>query len=129
MNSAKLQTSHSGEYSDPSIVDRATVDMFDFADGQSLPYDPVGTFHTHAGGEIVEGATGPNQIGKSVTSGFDTHPSNKNGMGDIPNARNDTRTSGTTHYVLSVGNNTVYIYNGNGEIASFPLKEFRSIGN
>ena len=124
-----VSNAKSGEYSDPRVDEEATIDTFDLADGHTLPYDPVGTFHTHPGGEFVEGATGSNQIGQKTTSRFDQQPSNKNNKGDIPNARDSRRTSGTTHYVLGVGNNTVYVYDGNGVKATFPLKEFRSIGN
>ncbi|WP_072319469.1 hypothetical protein [Sinomicrobium oceani] len=47
--------------------------------------------------------------------------------GDIPNAKSSALPG--NNYVLSVGNGKVYIYNGSGTIATFPIKEFKSIGN
>lgn len=105
-----------GTYSDPSKVDRAEVNVFSGETSTNYLGTVKGTFHTHPSGSIVNGNT---------TYSFGQEPSNLNGTGDIPNAQGKPYNS----YVLSPGVNKVYIYNGNGVQASFPLKDFRIIGN
>jgi hypothetical protein len=106
-----------GTYSDPSKVDRAEVDVFSGETSTNFLNTVKGTFHTHPSGSVVDGNT---------THSFGQEPSNLNGTtGDIPNAQGKPYNS----YVLSPGVNKVFIYNGNGVQASFPLKEFRTIGN
>lgn len=106
----------SGSYSDPSIVDRAEVNVFSGETSTKYLKTVEGIFHTHPSGTIVKGNT---------TYSFGQEPSNLNGIGDIPNAVGKPYNS----YVLSPKVNKVYIYNGNGVQATFPLKQFRTIGN
>jgi hypothetical protein len=53
------------------------------------------------------------------------------GLGGIKLARADRGDRGAVKgnsYVLAQGNKTVYIYNGSGTVATFPLPLFVSIG-
>lgn len=94
----------------------------------NLPADPStdnlevqqGSFHVHPSGTRTPPA---NTIGGSSGS-FVQSPTNPQ---DYSESRGYTGNS----YVLGAGNGTVYIYNGNVSkpIATFPLKQFRSIGN
>jgi RHS repeat-associated protein len=119
-----------GEESDPSIDPHASIDVWDAADpSQKDGYMTIeGTFHTHPNGKVVNGP-GRNTIGgETTTSTFTDEPSNINGQGDIPNAQANSSFVKGNSYVLSQGNGTVYIYNGDGTIATFPLEKFTTIG-
>jgi hypothetical protein len=123
-----------GETADPSVDPEASVSVFKAAnpadiakmDGGTID----GTFHTHPDGTVVQGNTNPNTIGGTTTTySFNNPPSNKNGRGDIPNAQTNRMGVTGNSYVLAQGNKTVYIYNGSGTQATFPFKQFFSIGN
>ena len=103
-----------GAYSDPSVDAKAEVDVFSGETGTNYLNTTKGTFHTHPSGSIVNG---------SSTYSFGQEPSNLNGTGDIPNAQGKPYNS----YVLSPGVNKVFIYNGGGVQATFPLTQFRTI--
>jgi len=124
--------SKSGAFSDPSVSDRAEVNVFDSVDPSErakldLPYS--GTFHVHPSGERVSGSgtEAGNVIGSTKTSNFVQTPSDR----DTSNSADRTQRGLVTgnSYVLGARDKTVYIYNGNGVIATFPLKQFRQIGN
>ena len=124
-----------GKKADPSKDPHASINVFQAADISTLPNDPDatidGTFHTHPDGTVTITTGGNfNTIGgEETTYSFQNAPSNKDGRGDIPNAKANTRGVTGNRYVLAQGNETVYIYNGNGTQATFPFQEFFSIGN
>jgi RHS repeat-associated protein len=75
------------------------------------------TFHSHPSGANIESTGGANTIGGSTKFGsFQNAPSNIGG--DIQNS------GSRINYVFSRGNNTVYIYNNTGVIATLPIKNF-----
>jgi len=123
-----------GEKADPSVDPEASVNVFKAANKDDLAATAGGTidgtFHTHPDGTVTTGTTGSNTIGGTTTiSSFANEPSNINGQrGDIPNARANTMGVRGNSYVLAQGNKTVYIYNGSGTVATFPFKQFFSIG-
>ncbi|EAY28551.1 hypothetical protein M23134_04398 [Microscilla marina ATCC 23134] len=116
-----------GKYADPSKVAYASVDVFSGESSTDNLKTIHGTYHVHPKGTIM----GENGLKHE----FDQAPSNKNGEGDIPNAReraNPDKDANPYHvtgnsYVLGAGNKTVYIYNGNGVVATMPLKHFVKI--
>ena len=124
-----------GETADPSKDPHASIDVFKAADISTLPNDAnptiKGTFHTHPDGTVTSSSGGGfNTIGGTTTTySFENAPSGSKGYGDIPNARTNSRGVTGNRYVLAQGNNTVYIYNGSGTVATFPIPQFRSIGN
>ena len=126
----------SGDKADPSIDPEASINVFKAANSSDLSKTAGGsidgTFHTHPDGTVVIGP-GANTIGGTTTThSFQNEPSNRvvNGVatGDIPNAKANTMGVTGNHYVLAQGNKTVYIYNGTGTQATFPFKQFFSIG-
>jgi RHS repeat-associated protein len=119
-----------GETADPSKVSAATIDMFDAADpsekGTLKTY--AGTFHSHPSGTVTVGNnpspnSGSTIGGSSTVYSFDQPPS----TADIKKAIARTFVTGN-NYVLGMGSKTVYIYNGSGVIATFPLNLFGSVG-
>jgi RHS repeat-associated protein len=75
------------------------------------------TFHSHPSGANIESTGGANTIGGATKFGsFQNAPSNIGG--DIQNS------GSRINYVFSRGNNTVYIYNNTGVIATLPIKNF-----
>ncbi len=77
----------------------------------------ISTFHSHPSGEI----NGRGLKQKPSSWGKNGEP------GDIQNAA--TRSSFTgNHYVFGAGNGSVYIYNGSGVKASFPINSFKTLG-
>lgn len=64
------------------------------------------------------------RFGNPPSNGIQNNPN----IGDIPNARRNEMGVTGNSYVLAQGNSTVYIYNGNGVQATFPFKQFFSIG-
>ncbi|MBK8653366.1 MAG: RHS repeat-associated core domain-containing protein [Haliscomenobacter sp.] len=122
-----------GEKADPSIDKEASINVYIAANKDDLNAtsggEIKGTFHTHPDGVVTKGATGSNTIGgTTITHRFVDEPSNLNGRGDIPNARENAMGVTGNSYVLAQGNKTVYIYNGSGTVARFPFKQFFSIG-
>ena len=86
-----------------------------------------GTFHSHPSGSVS--ISHPSEIGMETFGGttktysFIQTPSDR----DIQAAAEISYMTGN-HYVLGTGNNTVYIYNGNGILATFPLDKFGNVG-
>jgi hypothetical protein len=125
-----------GVDADPSVDPEASINVFKAANKNDLAAKAGGTidgsFHTHPDGTVKTGATGANQIGPVTTHSFGNEPSNRivNGepRGDIPNARENRMGVTGNSYVLAQGNKTVSIYNGGGTVATFPFKQFFSIG-
>jgi len=112
-----------GPYKDPRQEGAAEVDVWSGETTSNYLENVEGTFHVHPKGEIVTRSGGANTIGGSVTtSNFDQDPS--------PRDYNNAKLSGRTgnNYVLGARNGTVTIYNNSGKLATFPLKEFRTIG-
>lgn len=122
-----------GETADPSVDKEASINVFNAANKDDLTAAVGGTidgtFHTHPDGTVTSGATGTNTIGGTTTTySFNNEPSNLNGRGDIPNAQENRMGVTGSYYVLAQGNKTVYVYNGGGTVATFPFKQFFSIG-
>jgi hypothetical protein len=118
-----------GDKADPSIVTEATIDVFDAAnpDEKGTLSTYSGTFHSHPSGSVSIGPPsepGMTTIGGTTTTySFIQTPSDR----DIQNAAGRTYMTGNS-YVLGTGNNTVYIYNGSGVQATFPLDKFGTVG-
>jgi uncharacterized protein RhaS with RHS repeats len=93
---------------------KASVNTMSPADPNSVPkdYKPVGTFHVHP-------------KGTKDGRGFVQRPS----ATDLNNAKTRARGGVTGNsFVLGARDNTVYIYNKTGQVATFPLDKFRTIG-
>jgi hypothetical protein len=112
-----------GAPADPSKDDKAQVNVFTPADISDLDKVAVivGSFHTHPNGTVIEGGLDFNKIGGATkTSSWGNEPSSD----DLANAKENRQGVTGNRYVLAQGNNTVYIYNGDGVKATFPLKQF-----
>lgn len=109
-----------GPYADPSEKKMATVNVFSGEDGSIKAID--GTFHTHPKGTLGPGS---NTLG-GQTASFVQTPSDV----DINSAKSNAQSGAVrgNSYVLGTGNGTVYIYNGTGVVATFPLRKFTTIG-
>jgi RHS repeat-associated protein len=128
----KVIHAKSGLTANPDVDPYASVDVFSGETATNYLDNVSGTFHTHPGGVTSSG------------SSFQQQPSNfvdkKTGqrMGDVPNALANSNPDGAryvsgNHYVLATGSaanggQKVYIYNSTGVVATFPLKQFTSIG-
>lgn len=99
----------------------AEISVFQAADPSTIKAGSIdGTFHTHPDGTKTIGNT---------THFFNNPPSGENGAaGDITNAKNNPMGVTGNSYVLAQGNKTVYVYNGTGTVATFPFKQFFSVG-
>ena len=101
---------------------------FDLAEGQPTPdassYE--GTFHTHPKLVSKTGSDDMNTMGTRSSTKFTQEPSSS----DLSNAkaRADRGVVTGNSVVLAQGNNTAYIYNKSGVVATFPLTMFTSIG-
>ncbi len=104
----------------------ASIDLFDFAnenDRGLLGSSAYGTFHSHPSGTIY-GKVDINTIGKTgIDKVFEQTPS----QADLDNAARRSSFVTGNSYVFGTGNGTVYIYNGSGTIATFPIKSFRTV--
>jgi hypothetical protein len=108
-STGEVVESPAGPVSNPITNPNASIDITS-STSQS-------TFHSHPSGTRSESTGGPNTIGGSTTSGyFKNAPSYKGA--DIQNS------GSKINYVFSRGNNTVYIYNNTGVIATMPMKSF-----
>jgi len=115
-----------GPEKNPSIDPHASVNVFKASDPSTIKAGTIdGTFHTHPNGVVVESSRDFNTIGGTTkTSSWETEPSTI----DLSNAKSNSMGVRGNNYVLAQGNNTVYIYNGNGIQATLPFKAFFSIG-
>ncbi|MBI0397958.1 RHS repeat-associated core domain-containing protein [Cyclobacterium marinum] len=97
------------------IGTKANVNTTHPADESSVPrdYQISGTYHVHPKGTF------------SNNTGFAQEPSES----DYRAAKHTAVKGNGYHYVLGARSGTVYIYNSTGQKATFPLIEFRSIGN
>jgi len=130
--SKKVVNAKSGKEADPSVDGYASIDVLDAADPTEVKgYSTLsGTFHTHPDGEIVKTnvpnapVSGSTIGGTETTYSFTQSPSGP----DISNhkARANRGLVTGNSYVLGTGNNTVYIYDGGGVKATFPLLKFRT---
>ncbi len=130
--SKKVVNAKPGAPANPSIDGYASINVMDAANQSEVKgYSTLnGTFHTHPDGEIVK-TNNPNSPvsgstigGSETTYSFTQSPSSP----DISNHRaraNRGLVTGNS-YVLGTGNNTVYIYDGGGIKATFPLLKFRT---
>ncbi len=117
----KVVDANPGPYADPSKVDHAEVDVWSGETPTNYVEEAEGTFHVHPAGEVTTGG-GANTIGGEKTHNFDQSPSPQ----DYSTAGSKGETG--NHYVLGARSGTVTIYNGGGQVATFPLKDFRTIG-
>jgi RHS repeat-associated protein len=126
----KLVWANPGARVDPSKSKEATIDVFDAANpsekGTLSSY--AGTFHSHPSGTVTvgqsSGTSGMTTIGgTSTTYSFNQFPSPE----DINSAGRRSFVTGN-NYVFGTGNKTVYIYNGNGIQATFPIDKFGTVG-
>ncbi len=125
----KVVVAAPGTLADPSDpnVDKATIDTTNPANPKEagILADVTVTAHVHPKGEFVSApnnAPGTVTIGGSVTRrSFRQEPSpdaDYKFAAALPNA---------THIVAGARNKTVYIYNGSGVRATFPLEKFTTI--
>lgn len=114
-----------GEYADLKTATVATIVTSNAANPaeQGIITNLEGTSHVHPKGEITispsNNSPGIVVGGTTTTKNFVQPPS----AVDISNAR-----AGTTNVVVGARDKKVYIYNNTGVRATFPLKQFRSIG-
>ncbi|EAY28472.1 hypothetical protein [Microscilla marina] len=116
-----------GEYTVPGPGVKASVDVFSGESSTDNLKTIHGTYHVHPKGTAI--------AANGQKYDFEQAPSNKNGEGDIPNAReraNPDKDANPYHvtgnsYVIGARDKTVYIYNGNGVVATMPLKHFVKI--
>jgi len=110
-----------GQYADPRTDSQATVDVFSGDNGTIKKTS--GMFHVHPKGSFSPGS---NTIG-GVSASFNQEPS---ASMDIPTAKYNAGTGAVkgNSYVLGARDGKVYIYNGNGVVATFPLSKFTTIG-
>jgi RHS repeat-associated protein len=117
-----------GEVANPQTDTHADIDVWSGDTGNVS--EAQGTYHVHPSGEVVERPPA-NTIGPTTTHGFGQGPSDV----DVSNAQNNAANPGSAYhttgnnYVLGAKSGTVSIYNQNGTIATFTLKQFRQIGN
>jgi len=113
-----------GQVATPGQDAFASVDVFSGETPDNSLSTIQGTFHTHPSGTNSAGS-------------FNQNPSdfvhNGERIGDIPSAQSQADPTSSrhvtgNHYVLGTGDNKVRVYNGSGTIATFPLKQFLSIG-
>ena len=116
----KVIAAEAGPYADPSKVDHAEVDPYSGETANNYLEEVEGTFHVHPKGEVTVGG-GSNTIGGEKTYSFDQSPSPQDY--NVAGSRGETG----NNYVLGA-KGTVTIYKSSGTIATFPLKQFRSIG-
>jgi len=112
-----------GNASDPAVNKTAEIDVYSGEDSYNYLKNVYGTFHVHPRG-TNRGAYFEQQPSSFINDKGEL-------VGDIPNAQaliSRPRPVTGNHYVLGAGDNTVYIYNGKGTIATFPLDKFVSIG-
>jgi RHS repeat-associated protein len=116
----KLIWAKPGPETDPSVQREASINVFDAAnpDDKGDLISINGTFHSHASGEKTIYS-----YGSSTKFSFDQDPSGT----DIENASKRTFINGN-NYVFGAKNNVVYIYNGKGVIATFPIDKFDKVG-
>ena len=104
----------------------AGINVFHSADGQPDIKTIEGTFHTHPDGTTETGTRDFGTFGSQSITPYGNEPSDH----DVINAK-DRAVRGSVKgnsYVLAKGNQTVYMYNGSGTVAKFPLASFVSIG-
>jgi len=113
----KVIAAEPGPASDPSVDSKAEVDVFSGETPDNYLEEVEGTFHVHPSGTVTKGNT---------TSSFVQSPSDV----DVTNAGTNAQSGAVTgnSVVLGAGNGKVYIYNGKGVQATFPMKQFRTIG-
>lgn len=116
----KVVDANPGPYADPIKVDHAEVEPFSGETPTNYVEEVEGTFHVHPSGEVQTGG-GANTIGGEKTHSFDQSPSPQ----DYSSAGSGAAKG--NNYVLGA-KGTVTIYNAGGQVATFPLKEFRTIG-
>lgn len=120
--------SKSGGVSDPQTDSNADINVFDLKDDKiELTYPVEGTFHVHPSGLKTDGnlLKDGNTKKQTTTFFFQNEPS----PADLRNAkaRFTAKIVSGNNYVLAPRNNTVYIYNQTGVVATFPLDKFRTL--
>jgi RHS repeat-associated protein len=117
-----VEHAKSGPYSDPSKDSKAVVNTWS---GLKNIIKNVGTFHTHPSGKVAVGLGDFENKKDSFNDNFNQPPSNP----DITNQANREKSGSVSQnsYILGTGDNTLYIYNGTGTVATFPLTTFLSI--
>ena len=133
-NKEKVVDAKPGPYSNPSEQKEAHIDVWDSQDPSQSLRTVEGTFHVHPSGEISstdnnlpQGSSGQTIGATTTTSYFDQPPSDV----DIQNAGKETQSGDVKGNSIVIGarSKTVYIYNGSGTQATFPLDLFRNLGN
>jgi RHS repeat-associated protein len=130
--SKKVVNAKPGADADPRVDKYAEINELDAANPSEVTgYGTLnGTFHTHPDGTIVESSSSTGNIsgttigGSITTSYFIQSPSDVDIATQAGREQRGLVTGSS--YVLGTGNNTVYIYNGKGVQATFPLQIFRS---
>jgi hypothetical protein len=130
--SKKVVDAKPGADADPSVDGYAEINVLDAADPSEVKgYSTLdGTFHTHPDGTKTSSSTSSGSIsgttigGTTTTSYFVQSPSDVDISTHAARSKRGLVTGNS--YVLGTGNNTVYIYNGKGVQATFPLQKFRN---
>lgn len=131
--SKKVIHAKPGAKADPSVDQYAEINVLDAANPSEVKGFSTldGTFHTHPSGIVTKSSSTGNTTGSAttiggttITSSFVQSPSDIDINIHAGRAQRGLVTGNS--YVLSTGNKTVYIYNGKGVQATFPLTKFRS---
>lgn len=102
-----------GDVANPSVQSEASVTITTTSNTNS-------TFHSHPSGSVVVGGNS-NSSGASTSIGGTTTTYS---FAQAP-SQTDIRNAGShTGYVFGKGNNTVYIYNSSGVVATIPMNRF-----
>ena len=122
-----------GPVSDPLKDKDAHINVFNAAD-QSQTADLASanlTYHIHPSGQATASPSAPPGtvvIGGGTTGRFRQEPSSGAPNGDIYVAGRRQATLGiSSNIVVGAGNKKVYVYNGSGVRATFPLDRFRTV--
>jgi RHS repeat-associated protein len=130
--SKKVVNAKPGADADPSVDGYASINVMDAANPSEVKgYGTLdGTFHTHPDGTVVNSNSSSNSAGGTTIGGTTTTSYFVQSPSDVDISTHAARSkSGLVtgnSYVLGTGNNTVYIYNGKGVQATFPLQQFRN---
>ncbi|HEX8560407.1 MAG TPA: RHS repeat-associated core domain-containing protein, partial [Pyrinomonadaceae bacterium] len=121
-----------GPYTDPGVPGAATIDVTNPANPAQagILADITVMAHVHPGGEL-KSASGPGPGGGGMVIGGETITQTAN-FNQPPSSVDvqiaGARPGGITSIVVGARSKTVYIYNGSGVRATFPLKQFLNVG-
>lgn len=112
-NDGTVTESPAGAVASPKLHSSASIT-------HTITASTKSTFHSHPSGQIVEGTGASSGTSSGTTLGGSTTTYSFQKAPSAPDVSGSTR----TNYVFSRSNGRVYIYSGNGVIATIPQKRF-----